>query len=88
MVIGICIAWDRDRGFGFVRADGDNYFVHQSEVADRAPLERGALVQFTPTTSVRGVRAIHVRPIAPDCGKCGARLTALTCGDCGWSVDT
>jgi cold shock CspA family protein len=87
-VIGICIAWDLDRGFGFVRADADNYFVHQSQVADRAPLEPGRLVQFTPTTSARGVRATHVRPIAPDCGKCGTRLHALTCGACGWTVGT
>lgn len=47
-----------DKGFGFIKSDGDEFFFHKSAtVTDFDRLAEGMQVEFTPTLSPKGPRA-------------------------------
>ena len=57
------VKWfDAGRGFGFITADGTDYFVHYSGVRGEGfrTLNDGAEVEFVPTQGQRGLAAIDV----------------------------
>lgn len=49
-----------ERGFGFILADGLEYFFHRSAAPDFETLNRGASVTFRPTLGSKGPRAESV----------------------------
>lgn len=51
------------KGFGFVTAGGEDYFVHYSEMINRDfdLLSPGSLVQFEGVPTGKGLRATKVR---------------------------
>lgn len=54
---------DFDKGFGFIKADGQEFFFH-AQVCDEIPLEEmqvGWGVTFEPSYSNKGPRALKVR---------------------------
>jgi CspA family cold shock protein len=64
------VKWfNRAKGYGFITpTDGPDLFMHQSALAAGEPLPRaGQLVEFTRTTTSRGVQAEDVRVLlVPD----------------------
>jgi cold shock CspA family protein len=53
-----------DKGFGFIGADGTDYFFHRSSCDDGTSfdqLQAGDRVRFEPVESRKGPRAEHVR---------------------------
>jgi cold shock CspA family protein len=55
------------RGFGFIRAEGLEYFFHRSGMErttkDWDDLREGDRVEFTPIAGDKGMRAIEVRVV-------------------------
>ena len=54
-----------DKGFGFIAADGVDYFFHRSEVKDFDVMTAGTAVTFLPAAGPRGLRAVNVRVNQP-----------------------
>ena len=56
----------RQRLFGFIRADGRDFFFHKADLEDLDfnDLAKEDVVEFEPGESAKGLRAIRVR--APD----------------------
>lgn len=59
---GVLRSWNGHKGFGFIRADNSDYFIHISSVrGDRRP-QQGETVYFVAGTDEKGrLRAQHVR---------------------------
>ncbi len=60
-----------NRNFGFIRADGHDYFFHAGSFSplssvDFPETEIGDLAQFEPIEHPKGVRAVNVRILAKD----------------------
>ncbi len=52
-------------GFGFLRADGTDYFFHHTDLDGLRlkDLNEGDTLEFLPTEAAKGPRAAHVRPL-------------------------
>ena len=48
------------KGFGFIDADGEEYFVHQSALAEGVTLREGDSVEFEVEQGDRGPKAVNV----------------------------
>jgi uncharacterized membrane protein YsdA (DUF1294 family)/cold shock CspA family protein len=61
---GIVVAYDADRGFGFIRSEAfkADVFVHVSAVRGRRALRVGQRVEFDAEVADRGPRATRVDP--------------------------
>jgi CspA family cold shock protein len=69
--------WNEDKGFGFVTADdGQDVFVHFSEVAEGLRLEDDMRVEFDVKPGAKGPQATHVRAVVADSDADGARSSA------------
>lgn len=88
--VGVVLAWDRHRHYGFVGTDdGAQFFAHETGLVDQgAPPTPGEFVEFVATSSPRGPRAERVRTLPPECRKCGAALHGLRCAECGFALGT
>jgi cold shock CspA family protein len=63
---GIVQNWDRLGRYGKVTGfDRRAYFVHQNELIDLLHLAPGQHVEFSPSETERGPRALAVRPFEP-----------------------
>ncbi len=64
MARGVVVAWDAQRGFGFVQSGefAEDVFVHVSAVEGRVPLRTGQRVEFAAEPGDRGLRATRVIP--------------------------
>jgi CspA family cold shock protein len=62
LVRGTVLRTVPDRGFGFLRYDGQDYFFHYTslENCSLAELSAGARVTFEPQQTPKGARAEHV----------------------------
>jgi len=50
--------FDTKKGYGFIAGDdGQDYFMHISQLPAGAELKQGDIVEFTPTQSKRGKQA-------------------------------
>lgn len=50
-----------DKGYGFIRAEGEDYFFHKTACVTRFDtLTQGDTVTFTPEVGPKGMRAIDV----------------------------
>jgi len=86
MARGVVVAYDTQRGFGFVQSAEflDDVFVHVSVVEGKVPLRTGQKVEFAAELGERGLRAIRVIPgragLSPTlsaAGLLGAALVAI-----------
>jgi cold shock protein len=61
-VIGKVKWFDTKRGYGFIEANNDNYFVHYSEIkrAGFKNLDEGDKVDFKPVSGSKGWQASDV----------------------------
>lgn len=60
---GIVHHWAAGAGYGKITgADRRAYFVHRDDLLDVLELPIGQRVKFTPLDTVRGPRAVDVRP--------------------------
>lgn len=60
------VKWFSDKkGFGFIAADGKDYFVHFKEIQSSGfkTLQDGDIVSFTPATSPKGAVATQVTKV-------------------------
>jgi len=61
------VKWfDNKKGYGFVLADGKEWFFHHSEIVSATPFKTataGDLVEFSPSQNDLGPRATKVRRI-------------------------
>lgn len=58
------VKWFNDaKGFGFIEAEGKDYFIHFKEILTDGfkTLAEGALVRFTPSTSPKGLVATQLK---------------------------
>ena len=65
MVSGTIITVRDDRGFGFVRSDGCDYFFHASDLAEGLEFNeqlRERRVTFNVVNSNKGLRAANIQP--------------------------
>lgn len=53
------------KGFGFIKSQGKDYFVHISELEKNSKLDKGDKVSFEAQQAPKGVKAVKVRKI-PD----------------------
>jgi len=51
------------RGFGFIKSQGKDYFVHKSDIEKNLNLDRGDKVFFEAQESAKGTKAIKVKKI-------------------------
>lgn len=58
--------WLSGRGYGFIRPEGkrEQVFVHSSDLQGAASLREGEKVEFNIEDSLRGPRAVNVKPIS------------------------
>lgn len=60
-MVGQVYRYARGRGFGFIRGeDGGNYFFNMCDFDGPFP-EPGTVVEFAPTNTPKGLRAVDVR---------------------------
>lgn len=52
------------RGFGFIKSQGKDYFVHKSDIEKNLNLDKGNKVSFEPEKARKGTKAIKVRKIS------------------------
>lgn len=58
---GRCKWWSLERGYGFLTADGQDYFVHYSEIKDeQKSLFEGDEYEFESKKTEKGYSAINV----------------------------
>ena len=57
------------RGFGFIKSNGEGYFVHSSSLLEDAYLVPGDEVEFTGINTKKGPAAIDVRLVSRDTKK-------------------
>lgn len=59
------VVWYRpDAGYGFIRGDGRQFFVHKSEIqGDKQRLYANQKVEFQPSEGDKGEKAVNVRPL-------------------------
>ncbi|MBN8714577.1 MAG: cold shock domain-containing protein [Xanthomonadales bacterium] len=62
---GEVVFWN-ERGFGFIRpdADGENVFIHRSDLRDASYLREGDHVEFEARMAERGRRADYARLVS------------------------
>lgn len=58
--IGTIARLVRDKGFGFIKVDAQEYFFHRSAVSDYDGLTEGASVSFDGMNTMKGLRATNV----------------------------
>ena len=58
---GIVKWFSRNRGFGFIKSQGKDYFVHISELEKNSKLEKGDKVSFEAQQAPKGLKAVKVR---------------------------
>jgi cold shock protein len=69
--------WNENKGYGFVTADdGQDVFVHFSQVTAGLRLEDGMRVKFDVKPGAQGPQATHVGAAAADSDADGARSSA------------
>ena len=61
---GIVKWFDRKKGFGFIKSEGKDYFVHRWDIEEDSKIEKGDKVFFEPEESPRGTKAVKVRKIS------------------------
>jgi len=52
------------KGYGFIKAQGKDYFVHRWDIKDSLELEEGAKVSFNVEKVPKGFKAINVKKIS------------------------
>lgn len=63
MTEGTVKFFNETKNFGFIAGeDGNDYFVHASEVKD-GPIAEGDKVSFTPEKGDKGLKAVDVKKI-------------------------
>lgn len=61
---GVVKFYNKDRKFGFIKADdGNEFFFHISGVLDEHPPEQGQNVRFEIITAPKGPKAVEVQSI-------------------------
>lgn len=60
---GVVKWWSRRKGFGFVTAQDQDYFIHISALQKDSELQEGDKVYFEPKKSPKGFKAVKVRKI-------------------------
>jgi len=58
---GVVKWFNSKKGYGFIEAQGQDYFCHISEVAGDTRLEKGDQVIFESAQTRKGVKAVKVR---------------------------
>lgn len=62
-ITGVVKSFVPAKGYGFIAgADGQNYFVHIKDVANRQELAQGQCVAFDPIPTLKGLKAKNVVP--------------------------
>jgi len=61
---GIVKWFDREKGFGFIKSEGKDYFVHRWDIETKSKLEKGDKVSFEPEKARKGTKAVKVRKIS------------------------
>ena len=51
------------KGFGFIEAQGKDYFVHIKDIQKNSQLDKGDKVSFEPLQAPKGSKAVKVRKI-------------------------
>ncbi|GAI72814.1 unnamed protein product [marine sediment metagenome] len=51
------------RGFGFIKSQGKDYFVHKADIEKNLNLDRGDKVSFDSQQALKGTKAVKVRKI-------------------------
>ena len=51
------------RGFGFIKSQGKDYFVHKSNIEKNLNLDKGDKVFFETKQALKGIKAVKVRKI-------------------------
>ena len=55
--------FDVKRGFGFIKSEGKDYFVHISNIEKNSKIEKGDKVFFEAQQAPKGTKAVKVRKI-------------------------
>ena len=69
-MIGRVKSWNRDRGYGFIEADGQDYYTYYRDLSDdficadeKKNLDVGEIVHFIPRTGAKGQYAVNVKVV-------------------------
>ena len=67
MVIGKVKWFNKDRGYGFIEAEGTEHFAHYKEIHGDGfkYLRDGELVEFLPLKGDKGMMATSIRQVDP-----------------------
>jgi len=58
------VKWfDREKKYGFVEANGNEYFVHVSNIENEEILEQGQRIEFEVGEGKKGPQAVNVRSL-------------------------
>lgn len=63
MLKGTVKWFNRNRGFGFIKSEGKDYFVHRWDIEANSELEKGDKVSFEAEEAPKGTKAVKVRKI-------------------------
>ena len=61
---GIVKWFSPKKGFGFIKSQGKDYFVHRSSIEENSKIEKGDKVSFEVKEAPKGPLAIKVRKIS------------------------
>jgi len=61
---GLAKWFSSKRGFGFIKSQGRDYFVHISNIEENSKIEKGDKVSFEPKESPKGTKTVKVRKIS------------------------